>query len=185
LAHDARVICSAAGRSRNLLITRLAKIAMCLSLAAFCLLVAFDNIFDPHPNYIFITHVMSMDATFPDSTLKYRSVTSPVAWQVIYMLIIGTQIVAGFLFLLGSLRMWQARYAAGVDFNRAKTYAIGGALVAFLLWFFVFTVVAGEWFAMWQSEDWNAQQASFRIYVTVLAVLIFLNHQDIDLPERS
>jgi predicted small integral membrane protein len=46
-------------------------------------------------------------------------------------------------------------------------------------------VIAGEWFAMWQSKDWNAQQASFRFYVTVLAVLIFLNMQDGELKERT
>jgi predicted small integral membrane protein len=166
-----------------MLITRLAKMAMCLSLAILCLLVAFDNIFDPHPNYVFVTHVMSMDTTLPDSTLKYRSVTSPVSWRITYALIIGTQIVAGVLFLWGTVRMWQARYAPGAEFNRAKTYAVGGALVAFLLWFFVFMVIAGEWFAMWQSTDWNAQQASFRFCVTVLAVLIFLNQHDTDLPE--
>jgi predicted small integral membrane protein len=46
-------------------------------------------------------------------------------------------------------------------------------------------VIAGEWFAMWQSEDYNAQQASFRFYITVLAALIFLNQRDGDLPDRK
>jgi len=64
----------------------------------------------------------------------------------------------------------------------AKTLALAGCLLAFLLWFFVFMVIAGEWFSMWQSKDWNAQQSSFRFYITVLAVLIFLNQQDPDLP---
>ena len=44
-------------------------------------------------------------------------------------------------------------------------------------------VVGGEWFAMWQSEDWNGQQAAFRFYLTVLAVLIFVNQPDGDLGE--
>jgi predicted small integral membrane protein len=42
-------------------------------------------------------------------------------------------------------------------------------------------VVGGEWFAMWQSEHWNGQQTAFRIYLTVLAVLIFIQQQDGDL----
>ena len=70
-------------------------------------------------------------------------------------------------------------------FHRAKAYAIAGSLLAFLLWFFVFMVIAGEWFAMWQSKDWNAQSASFRFYITVLAVLIFLNQPDGELKERT
>jgi hypothetical protein len=43
-------------------------------------------------------------------------------------------------------------------------------------------VVAGEWFAMWQSATWNGQEAAFRFYVAVLAVLIFINQLDVDLP---
>ena len=168
-----------------MLITRLAKIVMCLALAAFCLLVAFDNITDPASNYEFVSHVMRMDTTFPGNTLMYRSVTNPTYWQIVYALIIATQLVCGGLFLAGAMRMWGSRSAAAADFNKAKAYAIAGALLAFLLWFFVFMVIAGEWFAMWQSKDWNAQAASFRFCVTVLAALIFLTIPDGELKERT
>ena len=60
-----------------MLITRLAKIAMCLALALFCLLVAYDNVADARWNYEFVQHVMSMDTTFPDNTVMYRAVTNP------------------------------------------------------------------------------------------------------------
>lgn len=168
-----------------MLITRLAKILISLSLALFCLLVAYDNITDPASNYTFVQHVMTMDTTFPDNKLMYRAVTSPVAWQIVYGLIIATQIVCGILFLAGAIGMWRERYATAEIFHRAKAFAIAGALLAFLLWFFVFMVIAGEWFAMWQSKDWNAQAASYRFYITVLAVLIFLNMQDGELKERN
>jgi predicted small integral membrane protein len=168
-----------------MLITRLAKIAVGLSLAVFCLLVAFDNVTDPQANYNFVSHVMRMDTIFPDSKIMYRSVTSPVWWTICYSLIIATQVACGVLLLAGSAQMWRARLASGIGFERAKTYAIGGLLLAFLLWFFVFMVIAGEWFAMWQSKDYNAQQASFRFYITVLAALIFLNQRDGDLPARK
>jgi predicted small integral membrane protein len=46
-------------------------------------------------------------------------------------------------------------------------------------------VIAGEWFAMWQSKDWNAQAASYRFYITVLAALIFFNMPDGELKERT
>jgi predicted small integral membrane protein len=38
---------------------------------------------------------------------------------------------------------------------------------------------------MWQSKDYNAQQASFRFYVTVLAALIFFNMPDSELSEGT
>ena len=34
---------------------------------------------------------------------------------------------------------------------------------------------------MWQSPMWNGQEAAFRFYVTILAVLIFVNQPDGDL----
>jgi hypothetical protein len=44
--------------------------------------------------------------------------------------------------------------------------------LGFLVWFFGFMVIGGEWFQMWQSPLWNGQQAAFRFYLTILAVLI-------------
>ena len=49
-------------------------------------------------------------------------------------------------------------------------------------WFFGFMVVAGEWFSMWESKTWNGEEAAFRFYAAVLAVLILLNQPDPDLP---
>jgi predicted small integral membrane protein len=165
-----------------MLITRLTKIAMCLVLGLFCLLVAFDNITDYATNYGFVQHVLSMDTTFPDNVLRYRSITDPLLWKIGYALIIAAETATGILFLVGTFQLWQARHSPGAIFNRAKAYAIAGALLAFLVWFFGFMVVAGEWFAMWESKLWNGQEAAFRFYMAVLAVLILLNQPDPDLP---
>ena len=62
--------------SDPMLITRYAKIVMCVCLAAFCLLVAFDNLTDYGTNYLFVQHVLSMDTTFPGNALMYRSITA-------------------------------------------------------------------------------------------------------------
>ena len=166
-------------------ITRYAKIVMALCLAVFCLLVAFDNITDYGTNYLFVQHVMSMDTTYPGNALMYRSVTNPVLWNLCYWLIIAGEAVAGILFLAGAIRLWQVRNAPGAVFNAAKGLVVAGALVAFLVWFFGFMVIAGEWYAMWQSGTWNGQDAAFRFYVTVLAVLIFVNQPDGDLARQS
>ena len=42
-------------------------------------------------------------------------------------------------------------------------------------------VVGGEWFLMWQAKAWNGQQAAFWFYITLLAVVIFVNQPDGDL----
>src|SRR5512132_4142433 len=114
-----------------MLITRLAKILMCLALAVFCLLVAYDNIADYGTNDVFVQHVLSMDTTFPGNELLYRSITDPLVWKIAYALIIAAEGLTGVLFLTGVIRMWRARNAPGADFNRAKSYAIAGGLLAF------------------------------------------------------
>jgi predicted small integral membrane protein len=65
--------------------------------------------------------------------------------------------------------------------GRRVQLGIAACLLAFLVWFFGFMVVAGEWFAMWQSATWNGQEAAFRFYVAVLGVQIFVNQPDADL----
>ena len=163
-----------------MLITRYAKMVMALCLAAFCLLVAFDNITDYETNFLFVQHVMSMDTTFTGNALKYRAITSPTAWHVCYWLIIAAEAVTGILFLAGAIRLWQLRNTPAVLFNQGKGLVVAACLLAFLVWFFGFMVVAGEWFAMWQSQTWNGQEPAFRFYVTALAVLIFVSLPDGD-----
>jgi predicted small integral membrane protein len=167
---------------RFMLITRYAKTVMSLVLAIFCLLVTFDNLTDYGTNYLFVQHVMSMDTTFPGNALMYRSITSPLLWQIAYALIIAAEGVTGTLFFAGAIRLFQVRNAPAEVFNQAKIYTIGACLLAFLVWFFGFMVVAGEWFAMWQSTTWNGQEAAFRFYAAVLGVLIFVNQPDVEFP---
>ena len=163
-----------------MLITRLAKIVMCLALGLFCLLAAFDNVTDYSTNYLFVQHVLSMDTTLPDNSLKYRAITSPVLWQLAYAAIIAAESLAGLLFVVGAAALWRVRLAPAATFNHAKGYPIAGAALAFLIWFFGFMVVGGEWFAMWESPTWNGQEAAFRFYMAALAVLIFINQSDSD-----
>lgn len=166
-------------------ITRYAKIAMSFVLASFCLLVAFNNVTDYGTNYLFVQHVLSMDTTYPGNALMYRAITSPTLWHLAYAAIIAAEAVTGALFLVGGMRLWQARHAPGAVFDRAKELVIAASFLAVLIWGFGFMVVAGEWFAMWQSETWNAQEPAFRILMMVLAVLIFVNQQDGDLPGQT
>jgi predicted small integral membrane protein len=164
---------------------RIAKIIMVACLAAFCLLVVFGNLTDYQSNFLFVQHVMSMDTTYPGNKLMYRAVTEPAYWQAAYTLIIFGEATAGLLFLAGAIRLLQVRRQPGAVFDRAKALTVMGALAAFVLWFFGFMVVAGEWFAMWQSATWNGQEAAFRFYMTALAVLIFVMLPDRDLKAET
>lgn len=163
------------------MIARSSKIIMCLCMASFALLCAGDNVFDYGANFDFVRHVLSMDTTFHDPLIMGRAVSAPALWRAGYWLIIAGEALTGVLFALGAWAMWQARRAPASTFQRAKQWSIAGALAGFLVWFFGFMVVGGEWFAMWQSRTWNGQEGAFRFYLTILAVLIFVNQRDDEL----
>ena len=158
--------------------TRLAKLTMVASLAGFAFIVTFDNVTDYGANYAFVQHVLSMDTTFADNSLMYRAVTSPWAWQLGYGAIIAAEGATCALFTIGAVALGRALYAEAAVFERAKRFTVIGATLAFLIWFTGFMVIGGEWFAMWQSKLWNGQEAAFRFYMTVLAVLLFVNQQE-------
>lgn len=164
-----------------MLIVRLAKIAMTAALAAFAFIVTYDNLVDYGANYEFVKHVLSMDTTFPGNKLMGRAVTDPRLWTLAYAAIIAAEGLVFLLLLLAAIAMLFALRAPAAGFQRAKGWLVAGAALGFMLWFFGFMVVAGEYFAMWQSKTWNGQEAAFRFYMTLLAVLIFVNQPDSEL----
>jgi predicted small integral membrane protein len=158
--------------------TRLVKVVMVASLALFGLLVAFNNLVDYTSNYEFVRHILSMDTTFPGNALMGRAITWPAVWTTAYWLIILTEATVGLLLAFAALRLATTLRSSARMFNAAKRYAVLGVGLGFLLWFTGFMVVGGEWFAMWQSKAWNGQEAAFRFYITLLAVVIFVSQPD-------
>jgi predicted small integral membrane protein len=163
-----------------MLVIRLAKVLMVGALAAFAFVVTYDNIVDYGANYQFVQHVLSMDTTFPDSTLKDRAITSPELWKAAYAIIIAAEGLTALLLAVGAVALLIRLRATAQAFNKAKAWAVAGLTVGFGVWFFGFLVVAGEYFTMWQSHSWNAQEAAFRFAMVILGVLIFLALPDHD-----
>ena len=160
---------------------RWSKALMVLMVGAYALLVGLDNIIDYGVNLAGVERVLSMDTIFPTSRLTWRAITSPIAQNGAYWLIIASELLIGLLCVLGAVRLWIARRGTVKAFQAAKQLAVIGLVFGFTLWFFGFLVIAGEWFLMWQSKDWNAQQSAFRVAVCCALVLIFLNQRDDEL----
>ena len=93
-------------------ITRCAKVVMTLSLAAFALLVAFNNLTDYGANFAFVQHVLRMDTTFAGSPARWRALESPWLWHAAYVLIIGWELLVGALLAAGGVQMWRQRRAS-------------------------------------------------------------------------
>jgi predicted small integral membrane protein len=152
-------------------ILRVSKSIVCLSLALFALLVCFNNLLDYGANYAFVQHTLSMDTVFPGNTLKSRAILDPFVWSLAYGLIIFAEFLTGALLLIGAICLLKNIHSP-LAFNQAKNWVYLGCLTGFLLWFFGFIVVGGEWFCMWQSEKWNGLESAFRFVVLMMFTLL-------------
>lgn len=135
-------------------------------LALYIALVAFGNITDFGTNRDFVRHVLAMDTTFKDDDLMWRAITSKGLQDAAYVAIIAWETVAA-LVLIGATWLWIRRDLASA--RRLTTY---GTLMLMLLFGAGFIGIGGEWFAMWQSADWNGLDAATRVFLISGVVLI-------------
>lgn len=70
--------------------------------------------------------------------------------------------------------------ASSASFHAAQGFAVLGLTGGVLLWFTGFIAIGGEWFLMWQSDQWNETPTSFRFAAAFLLILVC-----IQLPEPS
>lgn len=161
-----------------MIVLRLAKAAAVAAIALFATVVAFGNITDYGTNLVFVQHVLAMDSIFPNSTITYRAITSPALQHAGYALIIAAEALTGLLCWIGVVAMLRSLRARAAMFHAAKTYAVLGLVLGFLLWQVGFMTVGGEWFGMWQSQQWNGVPSAFRFAMVILAVLMFVAMRD-------
>jgi predicted small integral membrane protein len=168
-----------------MIVIRLAKIAMVAGIALFASLVAFGNITDYDTNFVFVQHVLSMDSVLPNSHIKYRAITSPALHHAAYALIIVAETATAVLCWIGTANLLSHLRADAVTFQHAKTFAVLGLALGFLLWQVGFMTIGGEWFGMWQSAQWNGVPGAFRFVMVIVAVLIFVTMRDDELEARD
>lgn len=156
------------------LVVRTSKIVMTGGLALWALLVALGNILDYGSNFTFVRHVLAMDTVFADTALKSRAIASPAVQSAAFAAIIAAEALVSFAFFTATVAMAATLKASAEDFRRAKAWTAVGVALGFALWFVGFLGIAGEWFVMWQSATWNAQDTSFRIVLTIVAAGIYV-----------
>jgi predicted small integral membrane protein len=166
---------------------RAAKVAMVAAAALFASLVTFGNLTDYNTNFAFVQHVLSMDTIFSFSTIKYRAITDPALHHAAYAAIIAVEGATAVLCWIGAVMLLRRLRADAGAFNRAKTFAVLGLTLGFLLWQVGFMSIGGEWFGMWQSQQWNGVPSAYRFVMVIVAVLIFvvLPDQEITHPPSA
>ncbi|MDH6218251.1 DUF2165 domain-containing protein [Streptomyces pseudovenezuelae] len=146
----------------------LAATLLTATVALYIALVAFGNITDFDSNQQFVRHVLAMDTTFKDDDLMWRAVTSHGLQDAAYVVIIAWETVAA-LVLIGGTWFWGRR-----EYARARQVSTYGLLMLMVLFGAGFIGVGGEWFAMWQSEDWNGLEAATRVFLLSGVVLLVI-----------
>ncbi|MXM68155.1 DUF2165 family protein [Streptomyces sp. HUCO-GS316] len=139
------------------------------TVALYTALVAFGNITDFGTNQQFVRHVLAMDTTFKDDDLMWRAITDTSVQDAAYVAIIVWETLAALVLLYGTW-LWIRR-----DRPRARRMSTYGLLMLMLLFGAGFIAIGGEWFAMWQSEDWNGLDAAMRVFLLSGVVLLVVN----------
>ncbi|MFZ0728847.1 MAG: DUF2165 domain-containing protein [Methylovirgula sp.] len=160
---------------------RTAKIVLVGCVGVLGVLTGIDNILDYRTNFEVVRHVLSMDALPPRGAFAWRAITDPRLQRLAYAAIIATELLYGILCILGALRLAGGGRGPGVrSFDAAEGLAVAGLALGFVLYFFGFLIVGGEWFQMWQAGQWNMQEAAFRFLGAIGLVLILLCVPDAD-----
>lgn len=131
--------------------------------AVMALIAGYNNLTIPEINMAFVQHTLTMDTTFP-SRQRRRAITSPIIHNLAHYSIAIAELVCGLLCLIGAgLHLVKSSYA--------RVVGIAGLLTGIGIWFFGFRAIAGEWFGMWQSKEYNGLPDGERIALAVLGVL--------------
>jgi predicted small integral membrane protein len=157
-----------------MILIRLSKIALVLSVAFFLFLVVLNNLTDYGSNYLFVENVLGMTTVFEGNELMWRAIESPLVHTLFYYSIILWEAAAMALCAFGGYQLLTKLKAPKKEFEAAKQIAVAGLVLSMLQWFIAFITVGGEWFTMWQSQIWNGQDAAFRMFACTGIVLIFL-----------
>jgi predicted small integral membrane protein len=159
---------------------RVAKMLLVFGVALFYAFVVFNNTTDYDSNYQFVRHVMMMDSTFPGNHGMWRAINTPALHTAFYVVIIAWEALAMLLCFVGGVKLAGTLRSTAAAFHSAKGVAIIGLTVGLLQWLVAFLSVGGEWFLMWQSKNWNGQDAAFRMFTVIGIVLLFLVQQDVE-----
>jgi predicted small integral membrane protein len=160
--------------SRSVIIVRMAKSLLILTVALYLTLVVVNNLTDYNTNLHFVQHVMLMDTTYGTTATESRVVRNPLLHRLAYDGLIIWEATAALLCALGTYRLLRALNADSESFCRSKALAVSGLLTALLLWGIAFIAIGGEWFMMWQSTEWNGEESAQRLFSMTGIVLILL-----------
>ncbi|EUJ28844.1 hypothetical protein MFLO_11889 [Listeria floridensis FSL S10-1187] len=159
---------------------RLIQILVIFLFGVFATFVFMGNLMDFNSNFEFVRHVLSMDTTFKGNDLMWRAIDNHTIWLIAYWGIIIAEGLVAFLGWYTSIQMLRAYRQPSHVFNKQKWSGYLMFILIFLIWYVGFVVIGSEWFAMWQSQEWNGKETAMGITQVALGMLIVFM-----MPEKS
>lgn len=156
---------------------RIIKIALAASVALFCLMYALQNIWNLDAAGWFVSYTTGMEGHDKYPSHFGPAVTTPALHSIMLWVIIALEITAGLLAAKGAYDLFKARNGSADEFNGAKTYAIAGCGVGILVWFGLFSAIAGAYFQIWQTEAGGGALANASMFSVQLGVIWLLISQ--------
>ncbi|GAA4414047.1 DUF2165 family protein [Nibrella viscosa] len=158
--------------------SRLIKILFSGAVGLYLSLVCLNNVVDYPSNFEFVRMVTQMTDTFSLERNGWRAIHHEGIQYALFILIIGGEFSSALLIFTGVFRMIRRFRAPANEFRQAKQAVTMGLALGVLLWFTVFIAVGGEWFLMWQSKTWNAQNTGFQLTACFLLFLLYHTQKD-------
>jgi predicted small integral membrane protein len=142
-------------------------------LALYMLLVVIGNVTDFGTNREFVQHVLAMDTTFHDRHVTWRAITNAALQDAVYVCVIIwealTAAVLGY-----AVTQWLVAFRRGTGFEPARRFTTLGLLMIVALFAGGFIAIGGEWFAMWQSTQWNGLQPALQNTILAAFALVLV-----------
>ena len=160
---------------------RLSKVTLIAATALFLTLVLINHLTDYHAHFQFVKHIMSMNSVYLYNQNSWRSITSPALQHATYGLMVLLEFTTALLCWGGTYQTWQN--LDRTTFHQAKFLAILGLTLNVLMW--MVTLIAGQWFLMWQSELWNIQETIFQKLIVIAVILAFVSLPEHHLSRHS
>lgn len=156
---------------------RVAASGFVLMVAAYYLMVAFDNLTNPmNPNasnWPMVQGVLSGDGVPADSGFGWHFIDATPVQVLAYLAIVAAEAIAGIALLIGGSRGLQLsrthdRWAG------AQRWTYLGGTVGLGLFFLGFMVIGGNWFIMYLNAKWNALQPAFQNSAMTALMLVLV-----------
>lgn len=166
-------------KSGEIILLRIVKILLILSVALWGFLGLFHNLIDWGGSIGAVNATTSM-ATVEGGTGHWKATTNPAvifagAFFIGFFKLIVTLTCFG-----GAWRMWKSHGCDAATFATAKTLALTGCGVALFMLFTGWIVIADTWFELWRSDVLSdaALGSAFRYGGLIGVIALFVGMHD-------